>query len=111
MINSGLKRTILRWIHLIVVIPTLGFIYGDPAEVAQYASAVRYIFVPVLMFSGYWMYAGPAFAVVGVATWLGVFQYTGTGAAIVSQMIWFALWKIGQVIRARRAKVISPPTT
>ena len=30
MISNATKRTILRWIHLILSIPILGYIYGPP---------------------------------------------------------------------------------
>ena len=42
-----------------------------PSEVAQYASAVRFVFVPVIILSGFWMYSGVVFAIIGVAVWLG----------------------------------------
>ena len=51
--NATTKRSILRSIHLIVSIPILGYIYGKPSEVAQYASAVRFVFVPVIVLSGF----------------------------------------------------------
>ena len=44
MISNATKRAILRCFHLIVTIPTLGFIYGEPSEVQQYAGGVM---VPV----------------------------------------------------------------
>src|SRR5207244_627909 len=56
--NATTKRSILRSIHLIVSIPILGYIYGKPSEVAQYASAVRFVFLPVIVLSGFWMWKG-----------------------------------------------------
>jgi hypothetical protein len=52
------KRTILRWIHIIFGLPLLGYIYGPPEEVAQYAPMFRYVFVPVLILSGLLMWKG-----------------------------------------------------
>ena len=46
MISNAAKRASLRSIHLILSIPILGYIYGEPSEVQQYASAVRFVFVP-----------------------------------------------------------------
>ncbi|MEP6602314.1 MAG: hypothetical protein ABJB69_00010 [Spartobacteria bacterium] len=43
--NNVTKRSILRWIHIIVTIPIFGYIYGPAPEVQEYASAVRYVFV------------------------------------------------------------------
>ena len=47
MISNATKRVILRSIHLILSIPILGYIYGEPSEVQQYAPAVRFVFLPV----------------------------------------------------------------
>src|SRR5437764_7384758 len=104
MMNSVTKRSILRWIHLIITIPILGYIYGPPSEVEQYASAVRFVFVPVLILSGYWMYSGVLFAIIGVAVWLGAYRLSGVGAALLSQVALFIARKTWLVIRARHSK-------
>ena len=83
--SNATQRAILRWIHLIFTIPMLGYVYQPAAEVEQYAGGVRYIFIPIMMLSGYWMYAGVVFAVIGVALWLGAHRLSGFGAALVSQ--------------------------
>ena len=83
MISKATKRSILRWIHLIVSIPILGYIYGPPSEVQQYASAVRFVFVPVIILAGLWMYSSVLFAIIGVAVWLGAYRLSGSGAAIL----------------------------
>src|SRR5438105_2183624 len=102
--NNATKRSILRWIHLIVTIPILGYIYGQPSEVEQYAGAVRLIFVPVIILSGYWMFSGVFFAIIGVAVWLGAYHLLGFGAAVLSQVALFIARKIWLVIRARHSK-------
>jgi hypothetical protein len=104
MISSATKRAILRWFHLVLTIPILGYIYGKPSDVQQYAGAAQFIFVPALMLSGYWMYAGAVFAIIGVATWLGAIYFSGFGAALLSQIVLFIARKIWLVIRARRSK-------
>ena len=104
MISNVTKRSILRWIHLIFTIPILGYIYGEASEVQQYAGAVRFVFVPVLILSGYWMYAGVFFAIIGVALWLGAYYLYGYGAAILSQVALFIGRKTWLVIRARQLK-------
>ncbi len=103
MISNATQRTILRCIHLVLSIPMLGYIYGEPSEVAQYASGVRYIFVPIMLLSGYWMYSGAIFAIIGVAAWLGAYQLSGFGAALASQIALFIGRKIWLVVRARQA--------
>jgi hypothetical protein len=102
--NQATKRSILRWIHLVVTIPILGYIYGPASEVEQYAGAARFVFVPVLILSGYWMYSGVVFAIIGVAAWLGANYLSGFGAAILSQVALFIGRKTWLVIRARRSK-------
>ena len=102
MINAATKRSILRWIHLIGTIPILGYIYGKPSEVEQYVGAPRLIFVPVLILSGYWMYSGVIFALIGVALWLGAYRLSGYGAALLSQVALFIARKTWLMIRARR---------
>jgi hypothetical protein len=103
-----MKRTILRWIHLVLTIPVLGMIYQSPAETEQYAGAVRFIFAPILILSGYWMYAGALFAVIGVAVWLGAFRFYGFGTALLSQVALFIIRKIWLIVRARRSKASAP---
>ena len=56
--NSARKRTIVRTIHILFALPILGYIYGPPAEVAQYAPYFRYVYVPVVVLSGLWMWKG-----------------------------------------------------
>jgi len=72
-----MKRSVLRWIHLIFAIPIIGYIYSPFAELPNYAPVVRYIAFPVILLSGLWMYAGVFFAVIGVAGWLGACQLFG----------------------------------
>ena len=104
MISNATKRKILRTIHLILSIPMLGYIYGEPAEVAQYASFVRFVAVPVIILSGFWMYAGLVFAIIGVVVWLGAYYFFGIGTAILSQVALFIARIIWLMIRARQAK-------
>ena len=100
--KAATKRSFLRWIHLVATIPVLGYIYSPPAEVAPYVGGARYIFVPILLLSGYWMYAGLTFALVGLALWLATFQLAGFGPALLGQIILFIARKLWLVMRARR---------
>lgn len=56
--SPNTERKILRWIHILFGMPLLGYIYGPPEEVLQYAPMYRYFFVPVLFLSGFWMWKG-----------------------------------------------------
>ena len=99
------KRSILRWIHLVVgIVPILGYVYSPFDQIPNYASVARYAFVPVLLLSGYWLYTGMYFAIIGVALWLGVYRLSGYWAAVLSQVALFIAWKIWLAIRARRSK-------
>jgi len=104
MISNATKRSILRWIHIVVAIPILSYIYSPPAEAQQYAFAARFVFVPIMILAGYWMYAGAVFAIIGVAVWLGAYRLSGVGAAILSQVALFIARKIWLVTRARQSK-------
>ena len=102
MIRTATKRSILRWVHLIFAIPILGYVYSPFEELPNYAAAVRFVFIPVIILAGYWMYAGVFFAIIGVAVWLGAYRLSGIGAAILSQVVLFIARKIWLVIRARK---------
>ena len=102
--SSATKRSILRCIHLVLSIPILGYIYEPASEVQAYAGGVRFIFVPAMILSGYWMYAGVFFAIIGVAAWLGAYYLAGYGAALLSQVALFIAQKTWLVIRARHSK-------
>src|SRR2546421_10743129 len=104
MISNATKRTILRCVHLILSIPILGYIYGEPSEVQQYAAAVRSVFVPIIILSGFWMYSGVVFALIGVALWLGAYHLSGYGAALLSQVALFIARKTWLMIHARKSK-------
>ena len=50
------QRTIFRWIHLILSIPIIGYIYSPFAKIPQYAHPTRYVFVPIMVLTGLWMW-------------------------------------------------------
>jgi len=56
--SDGTKRTIVRWIHLILSIPIIGYVYSPFEELPNYAPVVRYVSIPVLVLSGLWMWKG-----------------------------------------------------
>ena len=56
--TEAIERSIFRWIHIICCIPILGYIYKPASEVEQYATAVRFVFLPVMVLSGLWMWKG-----------------------------------------------------
>ena len=56
--NQGIKRSIFRWIHLVFAIPILGYVYSPFDQIPNYAPATRYVFVPIMVLSGLWMWKG-----------------------------------------------------
>ncbi len=59
--KRSLTRTFFRWIHLVLSIPILGYIYSPFDKLPAYAFKTRYIFVPVMILSGLWMWKGHVF--------------------------------------------------
>ncbi len=56
--SQGLIRTIFRCIHIVFAIPILGYIYSPFDKLPDYAFRTRFIFVPVMVLSGLWMWKG-----------------------------------------------------
>ena len=56
--KPGITRSIFRWIHLIFSIPILSYIYSPFDKIPNYAPATRFVFVPVMVLSGLWMWKG-----------------------------------------------------
>lgn len=59
------KRIILRIVHLVAVIPVLGYVYQPVAEAAEYWQFTQLVFIPVAILTGYWMYMGASYAILG----------------------------------------------
>ena len=56
--NAATQRAIFRWIHIIFSIPILGYIYSPFEKLPDYAFPTRFIFIPVMVLSGLWMWKG-----------------------------------------------------
>jgi len=54
--NEATKRTIVRSIHLVLSIPILGYIYSPFEKLPGYAPATRFVFLPLMVVSGFWMW-------------------------------------------------------
>jgi hypothetical protein len=53
-----MKRWIPRGIHIVFSIPILGYIYSPFEKLPNYAPATRFVFLPVMVLSGLWMWKG-----------------------------------------------------
>jgi len=98
--KSSTKRIILRILHLVSVIPVLGYVYQPVAEAAEYQRFTQTVFIPVAILTGYWMYMGLVWAVLGAASWVGLTYFlgpqTGFGIALLVQIAIFVvryIWK------------------
>jgi hypothetical protein len=58
--TQAAKRSVLRWIHLIFSVPIIGYVYSPFENIPQYAAPTRYVFLPALALSGFWMWKGHA---------------------------------------------------
>ena len=52
------QRTIFRWIHIVFAIPIVGYIYSPFDKLPDYAGLTRYVFLPVMVLTGLWMWKG-----------------------------------------------------
>ena len=56
--TNSTKRSILRWIHLVFSIPIIGYVYSPFENIRDYAGPTRYVFLPLLVLTGLWMWKG-----------------------------------------------------
>ena len=56
--KASTERKIMRWFHIIISIPVVGYIYGPVADIPRAAFAVKFIIFPLIVLSGLWMWKG-----------------------------------------------------
>ena len=56
--TSATKRSILRWVHIVFAIPIVGYVYSPFENIPQYAGPTRFVFLPMLVLTGLWMWKG-----------------------------------------------------
>jgi hypothetical protein len=56
--NEATKRSIFRWIHIILSIPIYGYIYSPFEKLPSYATPTRFVFFPAMVLTGLWMWKG-----------------------------------------------------
>jgi hypothetical protein len=56
--KDATMRSIVRWIHLVVSIPIIGYIYSPFENLPDYAPPTRFVFFPIMLLSGLWMWKG-----------------------------------------------------
>jgi hypothetical protein len=58
MMKQSTQRTIFRLIHLVFSIPILGYVYSPFDKLPDYAPLTRFVFIPVMVLTGLWMWKG-----------------------------------------------------
>lgn len=56
--KASTERKLIRWLHIIISIPLIGYIYGPVSQIPEAVFALRYIFFPLLILSGLWLWKG-----------------------------------------------------
>lgn len=56
--TASTKRSILRGIHMVLAIPLAGYVYSPFANLPDYAGPTRFVFFPLLVLTGFWMWKG-----------------------------------------------------
>lgn len=56
--SAALERKIIRWMHIILSIPVVGYIYGPVSQIPMATMWVKFVFFPVIVLSGLWLWKG-----------------------------------------------------
>lgn len=56
--KASTERMIIRWLHILLSIPVIGYIYGPVAQLHYASLAVKWVFFPVIVLSGLWLWKG-----------------------------------------------------
>jgi len=101
--QASTKRLILRVVHLVSVIPVLGYVYQPVAEAAEYQRFTQFVFIPLAILTGFWMYMGLLWAILGAGSWVALNCFVGGNAgfgyALLAQIVIFVarfVWKKSQ---------------
>ncbi len=57
--NAARERKLIRILHLILSIPILGFLYGPVSTIPQAAWFTRFVAMPLVILSGFWLWLKP----------------------------------------------------
>ena len=110
--KASTKRLILRVVHLVAVIPVLGYVYQPVAEVAEYQRFTQFVFIPLAILTGYWMYMGLVWAILGAGSWIALNYFVGANAgfgyALLAQIVIFVARTIWVTTRKRPTAQAKP---
>ena len=51
-------RVFVRWLHVLLAIPIVGYVYSPFEVIPSYAPMTRFVFLPTMVLSGLWMWKG-----------------------------------------------------
>ena len=109
--KASTKRLILRIVHLVSVIPVLGYVYQPVAEAAEYQRFTQMVFIPLVVLTGYWMYMGLVWGILGAGSWIALNYFVGGNAgfgyALLAQVVLFVVRKIWLTTRNRTPSAAS----
>lgn len=57
-LRAATIRATMRWLHIALAVPIVGYIYSPFAMLPSYATPTRYVFLPAMLLSGLWMWKG-----------------------------------------------------
>ncbi|UTY59496.1 hypothetical protein [Massilia sp. erpn] len=58
--SAATKRALVRWAHILLGVPVIGYVYTPFEALPDFAHLVRYIYLPALVLAGLWMWKGHA---------------------------------------------------
>jgi hypothetical protein len=56
--KASTERKIIRWVHIVLGIPIVGYLYGPVSNFPVSTMIVRWIIFPLLVLSGLWLWKG-----------------------------------------------------
>jgi hypothetical protein len=56
--KAATERKIIRWIHILISIPVIGYIYGPVKNFPRAVFAIQWVFFPIIVLSGLWLWKG-----------------------------------------------------
>lgn len=56
--KAATERKIIRWFHILASIPIVGYIYGPVASMPEPAFAIKFVILPAVILSGFWLWLG-----------------------------------------------------
>ena len=56
--KAARERKIIRWFHILISIPIIGYIYGPVKDFPRAVFAIKWFILPMIVLSGLWLWKG-----------------------------------------------------